>query len=96
MKKPGIKSKGEAHKHVTILELNIHKRETAEVGKGGTLSLSTRLTLYVGCAAQQYPEKSLQIKTISSQGLQTEAALSICPLPEPPHHRDNPGLQLPW
>ncbi len=53
MKKPGIKSKGEAHKDVTILELSTHKRETAEVGKGGTLSLSTRLTLYVGCAALQ-------------------------------------------
>jgi len=32
-----IKSKGEAHKNVTVLELNIHKREVAEVGKGGTL-----------------------------------------------------------
>jgi len=96
MKKPGIKSKGEAHKHVTILELNIHKRETAEVGKGGTLSLSTRLTLYVGCAALQYPEDLLQLRTTSSKGLRTEAALSICPLPGPPHRRGNPGLQLPW
>jgi len=54
------------------------------------------LVLYVGCAALQYPEDSLQSKTVSSKVLRTEAALSIWPLPECPHHRGNPGFQLPW
>jgi len=46
MKKPGIKSNSQG-----CDEFGAEYTQKRNCGKGGTLSLSTRLTLYVGCAA---------------------------------------------